>query len=500
MQEAAVRVGYAMTMGGEPGLDAQVDALTKAGCARIYTDTLASASEERPGLKAAVESTGAGDTLVVWRLDRLGQSQRRLIDVIATLQDRSTSFLSLSEAIEVSPGEGALTVRNFGALAEFAHVRERDRTAASTRPARVADARVWRRRGALALGALVCVAILYVLCYSLVPGYDRYTGRVVSTHVIGTSASGTDASVTVVVTSGDLTGRQYTLRQTFPTGFTLAAYQVGDSVLLGYQPSTRTVFLDNYDRRGVTFVLLLVFFTLIVAVARRQGILSLAGMAASLFIILAFVVPNILHGGDPLVYASLAALIIIPVTYLLAHGPHRKTVVAIVSTFAALAVTFVLAAVFASLLRVPSILSADTGALYFTDSGQWINAQSLYLAALLIGSLAVLNDITISQASIVTSLARSNPALGLRELFTHAMDVGRDHVASLVNTLVLVYVGASFTLFLTYVRGMSIGSFGISDPDVSADLLRIVVASIGVVIAVPISTAIAAYLTVRKRL
>lgn len=497
-----MRVGYAMTTvtatGGEPTLDVQIEALTKAGCSRIYTDTLDAKSTERKGLKGALEYASAGDTLVIWRLDRLGQSQQRLIDTITTLHEKPVGFVSLSEDIEVSSEGGNLICRNFGAVAEFPRALARERAAAEKAGAARKPSR--RRRGALALAAIACIGLLYLLCFSLVAHYDSYTGRVVSTHVVSTGPNGTNATVTVMVTSGNLQGKEYTLQQSYPTGFTDAAYAPGDSVLLGYEAGAQTVFLDNYDRRGITFLLLLVFFALIVLVARRQGIMSLIGMAFSLFVILAFVVPNTLRGGDPLLYSSLAALVIIPTTYYLAHGLHRKTTVAVISTFVALVVTFLLAAVFAHLLRVPSILSADEGSLYYADNGQWINAQSLYLAALVIGSLAVLNDITISQASIVTSLKQSNPSLGLRELFTHAMDVGKDHVASLINTLILVYVGASFTLFLTFARGMSIGSFGISDPDVSADLLRIVVASIGIVIAVPISTAIAAYLTARRKL
>src|SRR6185437_7110140 len=142
----------------------------------------------------------------------------------------------------------------------------------------------------------------------------------------------------------------------------------------------------------------------------------LIGMAFSVLVILAFVVPNILRGGDPLLYAARSALIIIPASDYLAQGLHQKTTVAIISTFATLALTFLLAAVFAHLLRVPFILSSDEGTMYFTNSGKLINYQNLYLAALLIGSLAVLNDITISQASIVTSLHQANPSLGLRRL------------------------------------------------------------------------------------
>jgi uncharacterized membrane protein len=145
------------------------------------------------------------------------------------------------------------------------------------------------------------------------------------------------------------------------------------------------------------------------------------------------------------------------------------------------------------------VASADEGTLFYGAGGRIISPQSLYLAGLVIGALAVLNDITISQASIIESLARSNSALGMRELFTHAMSVGRDHVASLVNTIVLVYMGASLPLFLTVVSAVSTGTFGLSAPYFAVDLLRTVAVSVGIILAVPVSTAIAAYAAIRSR-
>lgn len=527
--EDSMRVGYAMaiaeisdTSGGAPvldvPLDTQIDALAKAGCARIHTDTIGNAGMLRKGLKDALAYVSAGDTLVVWRLDRLSRSQQHLMDTVATLHAKGTGLVSLSEQAEITSDGGKLVCTNFAALAGLPRVLARqgplpaddadEPTAVS--PEQADRRHSWRRRAALALAAAAGIVLLYLLCFSLVPRYDQYTGRVVATRAVSVgagaasttnssnSSGGTTEAVTVEVTSGSLTGKRYTLNVSYPTGFTDAAYTVGDNVLLGYEPSSKNLFLDNYDRRGFTFLLLLIFFTLIIFVARRQGLMSLLGMAFSVLVILTFVVPNILNGGNPLLYASLGALAIIPATYYLAHGLHMKTTVAIISTFATLTLTFLLAALFAHLLRVPFILSADQGTLYYTNNGQWINAQSLYLAALLIGSLAVLNDITISQASIVASLHRANSSLGLRQLVTHAMDVGKDHVASLVNTMLLVYIGASFTLFLTYVQSMSIGAFGISDPNFSADLLRTLIVSIGIVVAVPISTYIAAYLIVHS--
>ncbi len=492
-----MRIGYAMTSGADEGLEAQIAALTQARCERIYTDAISGTSGEHKGFDEALAYLSPGDTLVVCALDRASRSQKGVLELLALLHERHAGFLSLGEGVEVMPGDDRrMLTRNFAALAGFPETPAFEVSVARSGPL---SRQMRPRTAALILGGLACVAVLYALCFAFLPRYDRYTGRVVSTHVLTASGGSTQQSVTVTITSGNLRGHDYSIQQSYPTGFASSAYSPGDNVLVGYNQSTNSVFLDNYDRRGATFALLLIFLALIVLVARRQGFLSIVGMAFSVVVILLFVAPSILRGMDPLLAAVLSAFVIIPVTYYLAHGLQRKTTVAILATFVTLALTFLLAALFARWMKLPLVASVDDATLYYVSGGRFIDAQSLYLAGLVIGALAVLNDITISQASIVASLAKSNPSLGLRALFTHAMDVGKDHVASLINTLILVYVGASFSLFLSITRGISYGSFGLSDPTFAADLLRTVVVSIGVVAAVPVSTALAAYLTLRER-
>lgn len=489
-----MRIGYAVTAEQQRLLDEQVEALTRAGCERIYTDLLCATPGEQPGWKEALVYVGADDTLVVLGLAALGHSQRHVLAVVTTLYERGVSFVSLAEQVEVRRIDGKLVCANFAAIADYSPAVPDEALAVSRPRQRV---RQWLGFGVAALAGVI---VLYALCYWVHPTYAQYSGQVIRTQTMGTHSGRVSEAVTVAVTSGTLRGTHTTLDYSYPAEFTASAYARGENVLLGYNKHPGTLFLAGYDRRAGTFALLLLFYGLILVVAKRQGILAMAGMAFSVLVVVGFVAPNILNGRNPLAYATLAALFIIPVTYYLAHGLHRKTSVAIVATFVTLALTFALATFFTSLLKLPFEVSADEGTLFYTNGGQFVNAQSLYLAALIIGALAVLNDITISQASIVTSLSQANPSLSLRALFLHAMDVGKDHVASLINTLLLVYIGASFTLFLSVARSVYYGSFSISDPSVSADLLRTVIVSIAIVAAVPISTAIAAWLTVHRHL
>ena len=129
-------VGYARVSTSEQTLDLQQDALTKAGCTKIYTDTASGAQTERKGLTEALTYVRAGDTLVVWKLDRLGRSLTDLITRIKELNDRKIGFKSLTEQIDTTTSGGKLIFHIFGALAEFERDIIRERTNAGLEAAR----------------------------------------------------------------------------------------------------------------------------------------------------------------------------------------------------------------------------------------------------------------------------------------------------------------------------------------------------------------------------
>jgi|GEM_PF-515511 len=503
-----MHVGYAI--GTQQGLEQQTHALRNAGCERLFTDIIRGSGSDRQGFKHALASLNAGDVLVVWRLDRLAQSQERVLDIIAALHERRVGLVSLVEDVRIMSRHDDVLIRNIDALADFSMPEPHHESPAHTHEdehehghvhAHSADEPAFRIPPVvLGVVTLAMIGLLYLFCFHLLPSYDKYTGRVVGVRVTSTAGNEITQQVQVLVTSGNLDGKVYSVPNTYPTGFPTDGFSRGDNVLLDYNSTSGGVFIDNYDRRGMTFTLLLILLVLIVLVARQQGIMSVISMSVSIVVIMQFVIPNVLAGHNPLLYAIMSAFVIIPTTYYLAHGFQRKTTVAIISTLVTLALTLGLAAVFVHLMKLPPVTTASEAASYYTPSGGIIDSQSLYLAALVIGALAVLNDITVSQASVVTSLHRANPSMGLNTLVLRAMDVGKDHIASLINTLLLVYVGASFTLVISVVQGISTNTFGVSDPAFSADLVRTVIMSIGVVIAVPVSTYVAAYLTLHRML
>src|SRR6266508_2032977 len=152
-----MQIGYARVSTGEQTLDLQRDALTAAGCDRICTDTASGARAERPGLTEALDHLRAGDTLVVWRLDRLGRSLRHLIETITALEQRGIGFKSLTESIDTTSSGGKLIFHIFGALAEFERELIRERTRAGLAAAR-ARGRLGGRPKKLATATKVAMA------------------------------------------------------------------------------------------------------------------------------------------------------------------------------------------------------------------------------------------------------------------------------------------------------------------------------------------------------
>jgi len=234
-------------------------------------------------------------------------------------------------------------------------------------------------------------------------------------------------------------------------------------------------------------------------VGRLRGVASLGGMVLSFFVIFFFMLPRILAGGDPIVASIVAAAMIIPITFYLSHGLSGKTTSAIIGTLAALVVTGVLAQVSIQATRLSGYASEETAVLQVSRGGT-IDVHGLLLASIIIGLLGILDDVSISQAATVYQLRQVGPGLHAREVYARAMDVGSDHIASLVNTLILVYASAAMPLLLLFLTNAATFNEVINFEIVAEQIVRTVVASIGLILAVPITTAVAVAMAGRDRL
>lgn len=270
-------------------------------------------------------------------------------------------------------------------------------------------------------------------------------------------------------------------------------YEKGDLLLVNRTEDREGNFLyyvRDFVRRPALLWLFIVFGVLTVLVARWRGAASLLGMAFSFLIIFKFILPRILAGSPPVFIILFSSLFIIPVTFFLSHGVNRKSLVAIGGTLISLLVTVLLAVLFSNWAHLTGFSSEEAAFLETMEPGQ-INFRGLVLAGMIVGVLGVLDDITVAQAAVVEKLREANPRLSGKDLFFRALDVGRDHIASMVNTLVLVYAGASLPLLLLFVDTSQSLSVVINNEALAVEIIRTLVGSIGLIFAVPVTAALA---------
>jgi uncharacterized membrane protein len=298
------------------------------------------------------------------------------------------------------------------------------------------------------------------------------------------------------ITAGPRAGRTVKLRTGEDASANLPRYAVGDALLLTAEAGAdgrEVLYIEDRVRRAPLAGLLVLFVVVVVAVGRWRGLASLAAMGLSFAVIFLFLLPRISAGDNPIAAAILSALIIIPATYYLSHGVNRKTHAAVAGTLVALAVTGLLAVVAVDATVITGYASEEASFLQVLQPGL-VNIRGLLLASIIIGLSGILDDITISQSAVVAQLRSTGPDLSLREVYRRSMDVGRDHIASLVNTLVLVYASSALPLLLLFLYSGAPWSEVVNYEIVAQEIVRTLVASIGLVLAVPLTTAIACYM------
>jgi uncharacterized membrane protein len=254
---------------------------------------------------------------------------------------------------------------------------------------------------------------------------------------------------------------------------------------------------DDFERRTPMLWLAIAFAALVVVFGRVRGLLALIGLGLSLAVVLAFLLPAILDGRDPVPVAVVASIAVMVCTIALANGIGPKSIAAILGTAASLALTLGLAETFTGLAHLTGFSSEESALLLVGRTD--LSIEGLVLAGMVIGALGVLDDVTVSQASTVMALRRANPALGGRRLYREAILVGRDHVAATVNTLVLAYVGASLPILLVFAIGGAKLGDAVNFEPVATQIVATLVGSIGLITAVPVTTALAAVLASRLR-
>ncbi|MBJ7354941.1 MAG: YibE/F family protein [Thermoleophilaceae bacterium] len=266
---------------------------------------------------------------------------------------------------------------------------------------------------------------------------------------------------------------------------------VGDAIRVSPAGAGTYSFVD-YERKQPIMLLAFLFALIVVVFGRWRGFLALIGLAASLLIVLWFIVPAILDGEQPVAVAIIGAFAVMLVTLGLTHGVGLTSRAAALGTATALLLTAALAVIFIGAGNITGFSSEEATILNATGGN--LSLSGLVLAGIIIAALGVLDDLTVSQASAVLALRQANPTQGFKQLYRGALGIGRDHVAATVNTLVLAYVGASLPVLLIFSVGGTSASDALNSEAVAEQIIGTLVGSIGLIAAVPITTAIAAML------
>ena len=273
-----------------------------------------------------------------------------------------------------------------------------------------------------------------------------------------------------------------------------ARLEVGDRIVLAYYPDAGKGFEYGYadrERRVPLTVLALVFAVAVIALGRWKGLRALAGVGVSLAVLAAFILPALLDGSDPVLVALVGGGAIAVIALYLAHGINVGSTIALIGAFASLALVGLLAWIFVEATHLTGRAAEEAGVLQISASQ--VKLQGLVLAGIVIGTLGVLDDVTVLQVSAVWELHHANPEHTRFDLYRAAIRIGRDHIASTVNTLVLAYAGASLPLFLLLTQAHQGLSDTANSEVVAVEIVRTLVGSIGLVASVPITTLLATW-------
>ncbi len=256
----------------------------------------------------------------------------------------------------------------------------------------------------------------------------------------------------------------------------------------GLSPSRQYQFAD-FQRRSTLLWLAVAFAVVVVVLGGWRGAAALGGLVASVAVLLVFVLPAILDGRSPVLVAVVGAATIAFVALYTAHGFSRMTTVALIGTLAALMLTALLSVLVVGIAEFTGFVTEESALLTLFDD---IDVRGLLLAGIVLGAAGAIDDVTVTQASAVWELRAANPGLTSSQLFGRGLRIGRDHIASTVNTLLLAYAGAALPLLVLFVLSeQSLGTVANSEV-VAVEIVRTLVGSIGLVAAVPLTTWMAA--------
>ena len=280
-------------------------------------------------------------------------------------------------------------------------------------------------------------------------------------------------------------------------------YEEGDKVFVDAyidENGQESFYVVEFVRTPYLYILIAIFIILTIIVGRLKGLKALISLAFSFVVIIKFIIPQILIGKDPFVISLIGGLAILVLIIYITEGIKRQSHLAILSVFFSLLSILALSLIFTNLSKLTGL--AQEEAIFLIGNGNLaLNFKGLLLAGFIIGAIGVLDDIIVGQIETVVRLQEANPSLSAKKIFSLAYKVGNTHLGAIINTLFLTYAGAALPLLLLFVLnqsgGLTIGRV-LNTEIISTEIVRTLVGSIGVIMAMPIATFLGSFCKIKK--
>ena len=283
-------------------------------------------------------------------------------------------------------------------------------------------------------------------------------------------------------------------------------YKVGDKVWVNATQSDGgeySYYIVGFIRRGVVYLLGIIFSVLIILIGRKKGFRALLSLVMSFFVITKFIVPKIMLGSNPLLVSMIGCMFVLACIIYLTEGWNKKAHLANLSIIFSLFITFVLSLIFVKVAHLTGFASEESSFLVGSTGNNIVDFSGLLMAGILIGTLGVLDDVVLGQIESVNQIKKLNPDLSKIKTFQAASEIGRTHLGSIVNTLFLTYAGASLPLLILFAMGSEYSGVtmaqAIDNEQLATEIIRTLVGSIGLALAFPISTILATYFLNNKK-
>lgn len=297
-------------------------------------------------------------------------------------------------------------------------------------------------------------------------------------------------TVTVLFLNGELEGQSKELTD---AGFLLT---VGSKVYVRHVTAfdgSQYFSIQEPYRLPVLGFIVFGFIVLVFILGGKQGILSMIALFVSFGLIFRYLFPSILTGGNVIVLSTIGALLTLLVVMVMTHGFTRLTLSAYLGCLLSVFATLFFATWAVKATALTGFASEESVYLNLATNGN-INFVALLIGGIIIGVVGVLDDITITQASVVNELYRANTSLTKLELYKRALRVGKDHMGAVINTLILAYTGASLPIVLLLYVSDSPFLELVNREVITTEIIRSIAGSAGLLVAVPLTTLIAVFL------